>query len=105
MNTPLPKDFHKKSVPPPVVSGGLPILGHAIEFMRDPHKVIRRGYEEHGLLFTLDLGLRKAHVLLGPENHQFFFKETDGVFSKPRGEVELVVAFAINNGSVRAEKK
>lgn len=93
MNTPFPKDFHKKPVAPPVVSGGLPVLGHAIEFMRDPHKVIRRGYEEHGLLFTLDLGLRQAHVLLGPENHQLFFKETDGVFSKRRGYETLMKMF------------
>ena len=86
-------EFGRKSIEPPVVSGGLPLLGHAIEFMRDPHKVIRRGYEEHGLLFTLDLGLRKAHVLLGPENHQFFFKETDGVFSKRRGYQTLMKMF------------
>jgi sterol 14-demethylase len=64
-------EIKKASIAPPVVSGGLPLLGHAIGFMRDPHKVIRRGYEEHGLIFTLDLGLRKAHVLLGPENHKF----------------------------------
>jgi sterol 14-demethylase len=86
-------ELKQESIEPPVVSGGLPVLGHAIEFMRDPHKVIRRGYEEHGLLFTLDLGLRKAHVLLGPENHQFFFKETDGVFSKRRGYQTLMKMF------------
>jgi sterol 14-demethylase len=86
-------EIKQKSIEPPVVSGGIPLLGHALEFMRDPHKVIRRGYEEHGLLFTLDLGLRKAHVLLGPENHQFFFKETDGVFSKRRGYETLMKMF------------
>ena len=86
-------EVRQKSIEPPVVSGGLPLLGHAIEFMRDPHKVIRRGYEEHGLIFTLDLGLKKAHVLLGPENHQFFFKETDGVFSKRRGYQTLMKMF------------
>jgi sterol 14-demethylase len=86
-------ELKQNPIAPPVVSGGLPLLGHAIEFMRDPHKVIRRGYEEHGLLFTLDLGLRKAHVLLGPENHQFFFKETDGVFSKRRGYETLMKMF------------
>ena len=86
-------EIKQKSIEPPVVSGGIPLLGHALEFMRDPHKVIRRGYEEHGLLFTLDLGLRKAHVLLGPENHQFFFKETDGVFSKRRGYQTLMKMF------------
>ena len=83
----------KKYIEPPMVSGGLPLLGHAIEFMRDPHKVIRRGYDEHGLIFTLKLGPRKAHFLLGPDYHQFFFKETDGVFSMRRGYETLLKMF------------
>lgn len=86
-------DIKQAPQSPPLVSGGLPLLGHAIEFMRDPQKVIRRGYEEHGLVFSLKLGVKKAHVLLGPENHQFFFKETDGVFSMRRGYETLLKMF------------
>ena len=82
-----------KHVPPPMVSGRRPLLGHAIEFMRDPHKVIRRGYEEHGMIFSLDLGRRKAVVMLGPHYHQFFFKETDGVFSMRQGYETLLKMF------------
>ncbi|MDX1695244.1 MAG: cytochrome P450, partial [Ketobacteraceae bacterium] len=70
---------------PPMVSRRLPVIGHSLEFLSDPHKVIRRGYREHGLIFTLDLGLRKAVVMLGPDYHKFFFKETDGVFSMRKG--------------------
>ncbi len=70
---------------PPMVSKRMPMLGHSIEFLIDPHKVIRRGYREHGLIFTLDLGLRKAVVMLGPEYHELFFRETDGVFSIRKG--------------------
>ena len=78
---------------PPMVSGRLPLLGHAIEFMRDPHRVIRRGYEEHGLIFSMDLGAKKAVVMLGPDYHQFFFKETDGVFSMRQGYETLLKMF------------
>lgn len=70
---------------PPMVSKRLPVIGHMAEFLMDPHKVIRRGYHEHGLIFTIDLGLRKAVVMLGPEYHEFFFRETDGVFSMRKG--------------------
>ncbi|OUS24087.1 hypothetical protein A9Q99_26075 [Gammaproteobacteria bacterium 45_16_T64] len=68
-----------------MVSRRLPVAGHALEFLLDPHKIIRRGYEEHGLIFSIDLGIRKAVVMLGPEYHEFFFKETDGVFSMRKG--------------------
>lgn len=74
-----------KYVEPPMVSRRLPVMGHTLEFLLDPHKVIRRGYKEHGLIFTIDLGLRKAVVMLGPDYHEFFFKETDGVFSMRKG--------------------
>ncbi len=82
-----------KPTAPPMVSGRLPILGHAIEFMQDPHKVIRRGYEEHGLIFSMDLGAKKAVVMLGPDYHQFFFKETDGIFSMRQGYETLLKMF------------
>lgn len=74
-----------KHIDPPMVSRRLPVVGHSIEFLMDPHKVIRRGYREHGMIFTIDLGLRKAVVMLGPDYHEFFFKETDGVFSMRQG--------------------
>jgi sterol 14-demethylase len=93
MNTKAVSQIKQKPISPPIVSGGIPLLGHAIEFMRDPHKVIRRGYEEHGLIFSMKLGMKKAHVLLGPENHTFFFKETDGVFSMRRGYETLLKMF------------
>ena len=68
-------------LPPPRVSGGAPVLGHMVEFMRDPLKVVERGYREHGEAFTLRLAGRNVVMLLGPENHRFFFTETDGQLS------------------------
>ena len=93
MGTPLSKKLEQKYISPPMVSGRLPLFGHALEFMRDPHKVIRRGYEEHGLILSMDLGAKKATVLLGPDYHQFFFKETDGVFSMRQGYETLLKMF------------
>lgn len=85
MSSSKPAYVTTEYVSPPMVSRCLPLVGHSIEFMLDPHKVIRRGYEEHGLIFTINLGLRKGIVMLGPDYQQLFFKETDGVFSMRQG--------------------
>jgi len=85
MNTTAQTFSRTKHVEPPMVSRRLPVVGHSLEFLLDPHKVIRRGYEEHGMIFSIDLGLRKSVVMLGPDYHELFFKETDGVFSLRQG--------------------
>lgn len=70
---------------PPFVSRALPLLGHALEFNKDRGALFRRGYDEHGKAFAVRLGPKKAAVLIGPEFHKQFFKETDKALdmSKP----------------------
>lgn len=62
---------------PPVVSGAKPGLGHVLEFMNDRAGLVRRGYEEHGRIFTIKLATKNVAVLIGPEYHRVFFTETD----------------------------
>lgn len=62
---------------PPLVSGSLPGLGHALEFRRDRTALMRRGFEEHGEIFSIKLANQNVAVLIGPENHKTFFLETD----------------------------
>jgi sterol 14-demethylase len=62
---------------PPLASGSLPLLGHALEFLREPLAVLERGRDEHGPIFSLRLAGRPAVVLLGPAYSRFFFAETD----------------------------
>jgi sterol 14-demethylase len=61
----------------PLVSGGVPLIGHTREFLRDPVGLLQRGHREHGEVFALRLPGRPAVVLLGADNHRFFFSETD----------------------------
>jgi sterol 14-demethylase len=68
MNTPLT---------PPVVSGAKPALGHVLEFMNDRAGLVRRGYEEHGRIFTVKLASKNVAVVIGPEYQRIFFTETD----------------------------
>jgi sterol 14-demethylase len=62
---------------PPVVSGALPGLGHALEFRSDRTALMRRGFEEHGNVFAIKLANQNVAILIGPENHRTFFMETD----------------------------
>ncbi len=61
---------------PPFVSGGLPGIGHALEFHRDREGLARRGFEEHGEVFAIRLGPKPLAMVIGPENQRTFFAET-----------------------------
>lgn len=65
---------------PPVLPG-LPGLGNALEFKRDPYGLFKRGYETLGPIFTIHLGRKPAVVLVGPDNMKFFFENTDKALS------------------------
>ena len=62
---------------PPVLSGGAPLLGHMLEFYRDQEQFFRRGYREHGDVFAVKFAGQPVAILVGPENHDFFFSHTD----------------------------
>jgi sterol 14-demethylase len=62
---------------PPVISGGLPVLGHALEMMRDRDKLFKRGFQEKGEIFTIHLGPQKAAVISGAENNRLVYTQTD----------------------------
>ena len=62
---------------PPIVSGGWPLAGHALEFSNNPDQLIRRGIQEHGDIFRLKLLNKNAVVLNGAKLHKFFYLETD----------------------------
>ena len=62
---------------PPLVSGALPLVGHASQFLRDQLRLLERGYREHGEIFRLRLGRRPAIIMVGPELARWVFKHTD----------------------------
>jgi sterol 14-demethylase len=67
--------------PIPGLSGGLPFLGHAIEFRRDPVGLIQRGRDRHGDLFSFLLFGKIVHVLTGAAGNEAFFRAPDAVLS------------------------
>jgi sterol 14-demethylase len=62
---------------PPLVSGGLPVLGHALEMMRNRDRLFLRGFAEHGDIFAIKLGPQYAAVVSGAEHNKVFYTQTD----------------------------
>ena len=62
---------------PPMVSGGLPVIGHALEMLQDRDALFKRGFEEHGDLFAMKLGPQPTLVITGAEYNRIFYTQTD----------------------------
>ena len=63
---------------PPLLGGGVPLLGHALELRRDPVALVQRGRDHYGDVFRLDLPRSSCSVVLtGPRAHEKFFRRKD----------------------------
>lgn len=78
---------------PPFVSGGAPVLGHALEMMNDRNTLFKRGYQEHGNLFALKLGPRRAVVVTGEKYTKQFYLQTDKTLNMQDGYKFLKASF------------
>ena len=65
---------------PPTLPGS-PLLGNALQFLRDPISLLKRGQREYGNIFSFRLGNQPAVALVGPEYSRFFFEQTDKLLS------------------------
>jgi sterol 14alpha-demethylase len=78
---------------PPMVSGGLPVLGHLVEMLRDRDTLFKRGYAEHGDLFSIKLGPQMVLVVTGAEYNRVFYTETDKSLNMQDGYAFLKASF------------
>jgi sterol 14-demethylase len=65
----------------PRLAGGFPLLGHAIEFHRNPVDFLRRGRELHGEVFSFKLAGKTVHALTEPRGNSAFFHAPDDQLS------------------------
>ncbi|HEY1338128.1 MAG TPA: cytochrome P450 [Bryobacteraceae bacterium] len=65
----------------PRLAGGLPLLGHALEFWKNPVDLLRRGRDLHGELFSFRLVGKTVHVLTEPGGNEAFFRAPDDQLS------------------------
>lgn len=62
---------------PPAVSGSRPVLGHSLEFLRDPVPLIERGHRERGDICMLRIAGKPMIILAGQDYAREFFGQTD----------------------------
>jgi sterol 14-demethylase len=72
---------------------GLPLLGNALDFARDPIALMQRGYEQHGSVFKFHLGRKPALALIGPDHNRFVLEQTDKLFTMQEGYKFLIPMF------------
>ncbi|MET7335614.1 cytochrome P450 [Nonomuraea sp. NPDC005650] len=72
----LPSTHASALAHPPLVSGGNPLWGHSLEFLRDPLTLLLRGHREHGSIFRIRLDGRCTVVLLDADLNRLVFTET-----------------------------
>jgi sterol 14alpha-demethylase len=77
LSTFFEKEITMNSTTPPLLSGGIPVLGHALEMMRNREELFRRGFAEHGDIFTIKLGPQYAAVVSGAEYNKIVYTQTD----------------------------
>ena len=65
----------------PRVAGGLPLLGHAIQFHRNPVDFLRRSRDIHGEVFSFRLANKTVHALTEPRGNSAFFHAPDDQLS------------------------
>jgi sterol 14-demethylase len=79
----VPARLRKKSAPPaglrepPLLSGGLPLVGHTVEFVRSAIGILARAQRENGSVAAIELVGKKMVAVFGPEAHEAVFRAPD----------------------------
>ena len=61
----------------PALAGGWPLIGHLLDFQKEPVSMLSRGWREHGELVRFRLGPREFVLFTGPEAHDLYFSAPD----------------------------
>ena len=72
---------------PPVVRGGAPLLGHALEFGKDPRGFLERCHAHYGDVFTVRFPGTRRTFLMNPFDYPAYFKHRDLTFEEFGTEV------------------
>src|SRR6516225_11325456 len=65
----------------PTLAGGLPWLGHALAFQRNPVAFLEEGLARHGEIFRFGLCGKTVYALLSPHGNEAFFRAPDDQLS------------------------
>lgn len=65
----------------PTLAGGLPWLGHALAFQRNPVALLETAQAQHGEIFRFGLCGKTVYALLSPRGNEAFFRAPDDQLS------------------------
>ena len=60
-----------------MLSGAIPLIGHALEFRRDHDTLFKRGNAKHGKIFGIRLLNKPVAIVTGQEYNRLFYTQTD----------------------------
>ena len=67
--------------PAPLLSGGFPVVGHTVEFVRGTIELLTRASRELGEVAAFDLVGRRMVAMFGPDAHEAVFRAPDSQLS------------------------
>ena len=81
---------HRK---PPRLGGGFPLIGHTIDFARDPVGLLQRAYDQCGRVAQFKLLGKSVTLFTGPEAHESLFRLPDEVLSPTEAYKMMIPVF------------
>lgn len=78
---------------PPRVSGGLPLVGHGLEFAQDLLGLLSRAYREQGEVAALKVFHKDIVVVTGPRAQEAMFRAPDEILSPSEAYKMMVPVF------------
>jgi sterol 14-demethylase len=78
---------------PPRMKGGFPLIGHTIDFARDPVGLLQRAYDECGRVAQFKLAGKNVTLFTGPEAHESLFRLPDEVLSPTEAYKMMIPVF------------
>lgn len=81
------------SKPPRMLSGGLPLVGHALEFAQDTLGLLSRAHGELGEVAGIQVAHKKMAICTGPDVAEAIFRAKDEVLSPNEAYKMMVPVF------------
>ena len=78
---------------PPRLRGGWPLIGHTIQFARDPVGLLQRAYDECGRVAQFKLAGKNVTVFTGPEAHESLFRHPDEILNATEAYKMMIPVF------------
>ncbi|NOQ85027.1 MAG: cytochrome P450 [Myxococcales bacterium] len=78
---------------PPRLKGGFPLIGHTVDFARDPVGLLQRAYDECGRVAQFKLAGKNVTLFTGPEAHESLFRLPDEVLSPSEAYKMMIPVF------------